>query len=33
MFHPIVIGYKAIYAITFSISTCIMIKKMKKRRE
>lgn len=32
MFHPIVIGYKAMYAITIGISTCVMIKKMKKRR-
>ena len=32
MFHPIVIGYKAMYAIVFGISTCVMIKKMKKRR-
>lgn len=33
MFHPIVIGYKAMYAITFGISTYVMMKKMKKRRE
>lgn len=33
MFHPIVIGYKAMYAIAFGISTYAMMKKMKKRRK
>ena len=32
MFHPIVVGYKVMYVITIGISTCVMIKKMKKRR-
>ena len=33
MFHPIVIGYKAMYVIAFGVYTCVMMKKMKKRRE
>lgn len=33
MFHPIMVGYKVMYAIAFGISTYAMMKKMKKRRE